>query len=404
MDFNSTILSFFLICILTSSIGVIAAYFYEDAEDSETPKNIKVISISFLAFSFMIIIDTFLSQLNIKETIISGYTVFAITAFLMHNKKNTTYTSITLMAITGLVLGFIPIENINTNFGFNPDNWINLINIIAILPLTLFVLTIKRIKNQGQPNLYANIIYYMFLGLIIIIILPIEVSKYLVIVFLFISVYLSTNCLKSESSKAIESMKNKYEKLDKEFNYELRKELNKRTFHLQEVQEKMSHINKIDNLTKAYNKKAIFNVIEDLASKRKEDTFSVIMFDIDNFKRLNNTFGHVQGDLCLKTLAKIAFDSIRDSDYFGRYGGDEFLIALPNANLQTTITIAERFRASVEAKTDPNFTISIGLATYPEDGKTLKELLDIADKGLYLSKEKGRNSVSYNNPELEKKY
>ena len=161
---------------------------------------------------------------------------------------------------------------------------------------------------------------------------------------------------------------------------------------------------KIDNLTKSYNKKAIFNIIEELTLDRRVEHFALIMFDLDNFKHLNDTLGHVQGDLCLKTLASIARDCIRDSDSLGRYGGDEFLIVLPKSSLSTAITIAERFRDNIDKKTQPHFTVSIGLATYPEDGKTLKSLLDVADKGLYLSKEKGRNKVSYNNPILDKKY
>ncbi len=119
------------------------------------------------------------------------------------------------------------------------------------------------------------------------------------------------------------------------------------------------------------------------------------MFDIDSFKSINDNLGHIAGDKCLKHMAFLARQSIRDDDQLGRYGGDEFIIVLPTANLKTAAIVAERFRKNVEQTDDPHFTVSVGISAYPENGSTVKELIAQADAGLYLSKQNGKNRCSY---------
>lgn len=248
----------------------------------------------------------------------------------------------------------------------------------------------KNLKTKLMPPLFTISVSAIFIFLIS--------PTYSLPILVFLLAITASHILKmviDENKQTENEMSLKIKRLERDFNDEVRKAVNKHTFHLKEVQEKMSQINKIDPLTKAYNKKAIFNIIEDLAQDRRMPFFSLIMFDIDHFKTLNDTLGHVQGDLCLKTLSSIAFECIRDTDYLGRFGGDEFLIVLPKADLKTCQLIAERFRKKIESESSPKFTLSIGIANYPSDGNNLKELLDVADKGLYLSKESGRNKVSY---------
>jgi len=127
--------------------------------------------------------------------------------------------------------------------------------------------------------------------------------------------------------------------------------------------------------------------------------FTVMMFDIDNFKGVNDNYGHVTGDICLKTLASIARKNIRDDDFLGRYGGDEFIIVLSHIDVHDAKPIAERFRRKVNETKSPHFSISLGMASFPTDGASQNELLEVADHGLYYSKEKGKNAVSYSNPE-----
>lgn len=187
-----------------------------------------------------------------------------------------------------------------------------------------------------------------------------------------------------ESEKLIESMKKS-----------LNKEVKKRVFEIERSNERLLEISKTDMLTKTYNKITILSIIEKLISSKKVGVFSILMFDIDNFKIINDSMGHVTGDKCLKSLAAIASGNIREEDYIGRYGGDEFIIVLPTLAENEARFVAERFRKKVYEMSNPRFTISIGIATYPYDGQTVHDLISAADKGLYKAKSKGKNAVCH---------
>lgn len=175
--------------------------------------------------------------------------------------------------------------------------------------------------------------------------------------------------------------------------HSLHKEVKKRVFEIERSNERLLEISKTDLLTNTFNKITILNIIEKLISKKKEEVFSILMFDIDNFKTINDSLGHITGDICLKTLAMIASSNIRELDYLGRYGGDEFIIVLPTLSENEAMFVAERFRKKVNDTSNPKFTVSIGIATYPYDGQTVKELISAADKGLYKAKSSGKNSI-----------
>lgn len=183
-------------------------------------------------------------------------------------------------------------------------------------------------------------------------------------------------------------------RIQKEFDDELRKEVKKHVFYMEMSQQKMARISQTDALTEAYNRKGIMDQLESLINDRSVQQFSMLIFDIDNFKNINDTLGHPTGDKCLKMLSKIARTNLREVDALGRYGGDEFIILLPGADTDTAFRVAERFRQRISETENPHFTVSIGLATYPADGSTSRELLEHADAGMYISKEKGRNRVS----------
>lgn len=190
----------------------------------------------------------------------------------------------------------------------------------------------------------------------------------------------------NESENLIETMKR-----------QLNKEVKKRVFEIERSNERLLEMTKTDMLTKAFNKITILNIMEKLISSKNVDVFSILMFDIDDFKKINDSYGHVAGDMCLKTLANIASSNIREVDYLGRYGGDEFIIILPTLAANEARFVAERFRNKVNETSNPKFTVSIGIATYPYDGKTVKELITVADRGLYKSKSKGKNQISHVN-------
>jgi diguanylate cyclase (GGDEF)-like protein len=127
------------------------------------------------------------------------------------------------------------------------------------------------------------------------------------------------------------------------------------------------------------------------ASRRYEEKLSVIMLDIDHFKRYNDTYGHVGGDRLLAKLAAILLKELRTADYVFRYGGEEFLALLPKTDLEKANETAERLRRAVEA--DAGVTISLGVATYQKNLPDKEALIGRADAALYRAKEGGRNRV-----------
>jgi len=126
-------------------------------------------------------------------------------------------------------------------------------------------------------------------------------------------------------------------------------------------------------------------------SKRYNRTFSILMLDIDFFKKYNDTYGHSAGDKILSDVAKVLNKEVRDVDLVTRYGGEEFLIMLPEIELKEASMVAERIRASIEKSTD--VTISIGVSVYNDKIVNKKNLIDNADLALYKAKENGRNRV-----------
>ncbi|WP_207652846.1 GGDEF domain-containing protein [Anaeromicrobium sediminis] len=170
-------------------------------------------------------------------------------------------------------------------------------------------------------------------------------------------------------------------------------EFEKQLFHMKLHNERLLNKAQKDALTQAYNKTTILDIIG--KSIKLEKRFSVLMYDIDNFKKINDVHGHITGDKAIKNLAYISKRSIRDVDSLGRYGGDEFIIVLPDISHKGATYVAERIRQNVSCDSNPRFTISIGISSYPHDGRTVDELIQVADKGLYMSKEKGKNAVSH---------
>ncbi len=137
-------------------------------------------------------------------------------------------------------------------------------------------------------------------------------------------------------------------------------------------------------------------------SKHHQLPLSLLMIDIDNFKKYNDTYGHVAGDKMLKVIADILRFCTRDEDIIARYGGEEFAVLLTGVAKKVACKIAERIRESIDLGSNFNtnevcgqVTVSIGVSSFPEDAKTVGELVNIADKALYISKEKGKNLVSF---------
>lgn len=187
----------------------------------------------------------------------------------------------------------------------------------------------------------------------------------------------------------------RYNLIQEDFDEEVRKKVRTQLFYMEETQERMAEIAKTDAMTGAYNKKALLHAIEDRIADKRTKVFSILIFDIDKFKTINDTYGHVIGDKCIVRVARAAKESIREGDIVGRYGGDEFVVLLSGADLRTAIEVAHRLRKKVEMLTEPQITISIGISNYPADATNLQDLISHADAGLYQAKDKGRNTLGY---------
>ena len=159
-----------------------------------------------------------------------------------------------------------------------------------------------------------------------------------------------------------------------------------------------------DSLTRLYNHGHFQEVMrsEIERAERYNNPLSLIMLDIDHFKRFNDTYGHQTGDVVLKETANILQDSSRESDCVCRYGGEEFAVILPETSKEQAFSIAERIRQRVSQHSFPlnsserglQMTLSIGIATYPEDASNKDTLTAMADKAMYISKMSGKNQTS----------
>jgi diguanylate cyclase (GGDEF)-like protein len=173
--------------------------------------------------------------------------------------------------------------------------------------------------------------------------------------------------------------------------YEMNYEIIKR-------EEKLRIISEMDTLINIYNRRSMLGFLNKIDEKKKKlrNKYSLIMFDIDNFKKINDEFGHQFGDIVLLNIARKVNYNIKSTDKFGRIGGDEFLILLPSTNLSYGMEVAERIRFTVESMfwedKDIMVTISIGVTTKLEN-ESVEEVLERVDKALYRAKNKGRNRV-----------
>ena len=159
---------------------------------------------------------------------------------------------------------------------------------------------------------------------------------------------------------------------------------------------KLEYISHYDYLTDVCNR----DMLGELTDKDTKQflpflgsTISIMIFDIDFFKKVNDTYGHVKGDQVLKSVAKTIKPMIEKKDYMLRWGGEEFVLILSGKNLDEASAFAEKVRAAVEASDNGvcPVTVSIGVSTY--DGKNYKSAIDAADQALYRAKENGRNRV-----------
>ena len=157
-----------------------------------------------------------------------------------------------------------------------------------------------------------------------------------------------------------------------------------------------------DELTGLYNRRQLQTELEQarLQAETQSVPFTICLIDIDHFKEINDNNGHLAGDTILKDFAKVARESIRDTDIFGRYGGDEFMQILPDTDLKGAVMHAERLRVYAhflnfeKILTQKQISLSIGVAQY-RNGDKITDLISRADAALYQAKQMGRNRVEW---------
>jgi diguanylate cyclase (GGDEF)-like protein len=177
----------------------------------------------------------------------------------------------------------------------------------------------------------------------------------------------------------------------------LENEINKRIA----AEDELRRFATTDSLTGLYNRRHFLELADKelIRSRRTTKAFSIIMFDIDHFKCINDTYGHQAGDQVLKTIALACQENLRQMDVIARYGGDEFIILLPEVDSPDAHHVANKIRTSV-AEQEIMFenqpiimTISLGVATLSMDTESLDQIFARVDKALYRAKEAGRNQV-----------
>jgi len=276
---------------------------------------------------------------------------------------------------------------------------------IGVIGLTVAVIRIGILPNYivRLPTIYIAVVY----GMAVIFYFNYIESFFLYLYGALLLVYIASTYqpILLESNLVVDALSNIiiawlasmiiFKKFVNEFINQ--KKIEDKNEKLNKVNAKLKEISDKDRLTGIYNRRKLEEILSDVYYKaeRYNKNFSLILFDLDHFKKVNDNYGHQVGDKVLKEISKILLNSIRKVDYFGRWGGEEFLIILPETNLQAAEKLAERLRGNIEqssfSKVD-NLTSSFGVASYSEE-KGIEDIIQAADQALYRAKEKGRNRV-----------
>ncbi|OCL27066.1 hypothetical protein U472_06175 [Orenia metallireducens] len=284
----------------------------------------------------------------IVVAIYGGLTSSIITALIIANFRiyyfSTTPISITvgfLIILLGIISGLISKLNISQN-----KKWLYM-NIVNVAVITIELLFVVKERNL----VLESTIYFMIMSII-------------------------TGLLVYHFSNYITVSNSLYKR-----------------FKIEATQDFLTGLNNVRSFDNKLN-----NIINQLQKNQKN--LSIIILDIDHFKKINDTYGHLAGDSILKELAKVLSNSCRDFDIVSRTGGEEFCILLPDCPNQMAIAVAERIRKNVEKhqfvlanQQKVHITVSVGITTYPDKTRNLDNIVEEADHALYQAKQTGRNRV-----------
>ncbi len=193
-------------------------------------------------------------------------------------------------------------------------------------------------------------------------------------------------------------------------NISLSRDISKATKRLRDMNKNLYDISNQDYLTTIANRRYFNNHLQNVLKGHRDESVGLIAIDLDNFKAINDEYGHDAGDLVLQHISQILKDSTRKGDLVARLGGDEFMVYVKDLSDKELTDLAEKIRSGVEnshvqfKKTEIHLTISLGLINYVKNKNstlTLDELLSSADSAMYISKRNGRNQVSVHRVEAE---
>jgi c-di-GMP phosphodiesterase len=177
---------------------------------------------------------------------------------------------------------------------------------------------------------------------------------------------------------------------------------NKMLDSIQDYYEKLQELSDRDYLTGLYNRRKFeeFLTYEVKRSVRHQHKFSVLMIDLDNFKYINDTYGHASGDLVLKEVTEIFGSNLRNADILARIGGDEFAVILPETPYENGYAVVEKLRSNLESASislmfdQISLTASFGIAEYPDQGENIESLMTGSDLAMYKAKRAGKNTIA----------
>ncbi len=223
----------------------------------------------------------------------------------------------------------------------------------------------------------------------------------------------SENCLiitagYSSIQDALKTLKaGAYDFISKPFDEDTTKIILNKVVERQSLYKERNHfreLSTIDSLTEVFNRRYFQELISNEFSRsmRFKHDLSLILVDIDNFKYFNDAYGHLIGDKILKGFVKILLESVRKIDYVCRFGGDEFIIVLPETGKEGAYNLARRLQSSIlktvihiDNKVEAKLAISIGISTYPHDASNNEQLVEKADHALYDVKKMGKGQIGF---------
>ena len=303
----------------------------------------------------------------------AGYVVFLFT-----------FIGLTGMAKFGIAAAAIPMAIVSPVlatilFGFRSGLVCAAITLIAMSGIAVGVIN-GNLANDFDLTAYAGLV-------------PTWTAFLLVVVMSIAAPITAIIMLERHLSKALSLSHRSQEELE-----QLVKE---RTRALEQAKQGAEHLARTDVLTGLNNRRAFYEyaTLLDIQARRQNQSYVILMLDVDHFKAINDNLGHDSGDLVLRMLGEILMDTFRSSDIVGRLGGEEFAVILPKTSMRTALLLANKLRIRIDqAKVHApkgmiHVTVSIGIAHMDRATVTLEQVIANADSALYQAKQNGRNRV-----------